>query len=93
MTTTAQVTYQRLVALVDGDEELIVRCLEEGVFERREGERFVIDIDRLLVARTLWRDLDIDWPGIEVILRLRDELAQARCRIAELESELAHRGR
>jgi hypothetical protein len=90
--TATHITYQRLLALVDGDEELVIRCLDEGVFEHLEGERVVIDIDRLLVARTLWRDLDIDWPGIDVILRLRDELASARHRIAELEAELARRG-
>jgi hypothetical protein len=77
--TTTQVTYQRLVALVHGDEELIVRCLEEGVFEQREGDRVVIDIDRLLVARTLWRDLDIDWPGIDVILRFATSSPARSC--------------
>ena len=43
--------------------------------------------------RTLWRDLEIEWPGIEVILRLCDELAQARRRIAKLEQDLAERAR
>jgi hypothetical protein len=45
----------------------------------------------VLVARTLWRDLDVDWPGIEVILRLLDELGAARRRIAALERALADR--
>jgi hypothetical protein len=87
--TTTHFTYQRLVELVEGDEELIAHCLEEGVIERREGDRVIVDIDRLLVARTLWRELEIDWSGIGVILQLREELALARRRIAELEAELA----
>lgn len=78
-------TYQRLVELVDGDGELIERLVEEGVIERRDGDRVLVDIDRVLLCRTLWRELEIDWPGIEVILRLRDELERARKRIAELE--------
>ena len=82
-------TYQRLVDLVDGDGELIERLVEEGVIERREGDRVVVDVDRVLLCRTLWRELEIDWPGIEVILRLRDELDRARRQIAELERRLS----
>jgi hypothetical protein len=82
-------TYQRLVELVDGDQGLIERLVEEGFIERRDGDRVVVDVDVVLAAQTLWRDLDVEWPGIEVILRLRDELVRARRRIAELEAKLA----
>jgi len=51
----------------------------------------MVDVDRVLVARTLVRELEIDWPGVEVILRLVTELAAARRRIAELEREAAAR--
>jgi hypothetical protein len=78
-------TYQRLVELVGGDGELIDRLVEEGVIERLDDDRARVDVDRVLLVRTLWRDLGIDWAGIEVILRLRDELDRARARIAELE--------
>ncbi len=86
--TTTRFTYQRLVELVDGDDELITRLVEEGVIERRDDDRVLVDVDRVLVARTLWRELEIDWPGLEVVLRLCDELAQARGRIVELEAAL-----
>jgi hypothetical protein len=39
----------------------------------------------VLLAQTLVRELEIEWPGVEVILRLVSELAEARRRIAELE--------
>jgi hypothetical protein len=84
-------TYQRLLELVDGDQELIAHLLEDGVIERRDGDRALVDVDVVLVARTLVRDLQIDWPGVEVILRLRDELAAARKRISDLEQALAAR--
>jgi hypothetical protein len=87
--TLTRFTYQQLVELVDGDTELIVRLVEEGIIERRADDRALVDVDRVLVARTLLRDLEIEWPGIEVILRLRDELVRARSRVAELEAELA----
>jgi hypothetical protein len=81
-------TYQALLALVEGDQDLIEHLVEEGLIERRDNDRVIVDVDVVLCARTLWRDLDVEWPGIEVILRLRDELAEARRRIAELEAQL-----
>jgi hypothetical protein len=84
-------TYQRLLELVDGDDELIALLVEEGEIERRDNDRVKVDVDRVLIARTLLRDLEIEWPGVEVILRLREELVEARRRISELESKLADR--
>ena len=78
-------TYQRLVELVDDDHELIARLVEDGVIEVRDDDRVLVDVDSVLVARTL-RELEVDWSGIAIILRLRDELAAARRRIAELEA-------
>lgn len=85
---TARFTYAHLVELVDDDHELIARLLEEGVIEEKEGEEVMVNVDGVLVARTL-RELEVDWSGIAIILRLVDELASARKRIAELESEPA----
>jgi hypothetical protein len=83
-------TYQHLLTLVEGDAELIARLVDEGLLERNENV-VTIDVDRVLMVRTLWRDLDVEWPGIEIILRLVDELAAARRRIAELEAALTQR--
>ena len=82
---TTRFTYQQLVELVEGDHELITRLIEEGEIEQRDEGVAVVDVDRVLIARTLVRDLEIDWPGVDVILRLLSELARARQRIAELE--------
>ena len=85
-------TFQRLVQLVDGDDELVTRCVEEGIIETRPDEdRVTVDVDRVLVARTLVRDLEVDWTAVELVLRLREELEAARLRIAALEAELAKR--
>jgi len=85
---TTRFTYQHLLALVEGDQDLIAHLLDEGLIERGDDDRAIVDVDQVLVARTLWRDLEIEWPGIEVILRLRDQLVEARRRIAELEAAL-----
>ena len=81
-------TYQALLALVEGDHDLIDHLVDEGLIERRDNDRVIVDVDVVLCARTLWRDLDVEWPGIEVILRLREELTAARRRIAEHEAQL-----
>ena len=83
--TAARFTYQRLVALVDDDHELIAQLIEDGVIEVRDDDSALVDVDSVLAARTL-RELEVDWSGIAIILRLRDELAAARRRIAELEA-------
>jgi len=80
-------TYQHLVELVGGDDELIARLVELGEIEQRDDGIAVVDLDRVLTTRTLVRELEIDWPGVEVILRLLSELAAARRRIAELEAK------
>ena len=88
---TTRFTYQHLVDLVGGDQELIARLLDEGEIEPRDGDVAVVDLDRVLIARTLVRELEVDWPGVEIILRLLAELAEARRRIAELEAGNADR--
>jgi hypothetical protein len=79
-------TYQHLLELVDGDEELIVHLVEQGIIERRDGTASV-DLDVVLLARTLWRDLEVDWAGIEIIVKLAGDLSVARRRIDELEGK------
>lgn len=81
-------TYQHLLELVEGDDELIVRLVEEGLIEQRDDVT-TVDVDAVLLARTLWRNLEVDWPGIEIILRLTTQLAAAQRRIQELEAAVA----
>ena len=81
-------TYQHLLELVDGDHEFIVRLIEEGLIERRD-DVMSVDVDAVLLARTLWRNLEVDWPGIEIIVRLTTQLTAARRRIQELEAARA----
>jgi len=86
--TTTRFKYERLLELVGGDDELIARLIEEGEIESSDDVTAVVDLDRVLIARTLVRELEIDWSGVVVILRLLGELAEARRQIAELQSKV-----
>lgn len=81
-------TYQHLLELVEGDDEFIVRLVEEGFIEQRD-DCMSVDVDAVLLARTLWRNLEVDWPGIEIIVRLTAQLAAAQRRIQALEAAAA----
>jgi len=81
-------THEHLLELVDGDHELIVRLIEEGLIEQHD-DVVSVDVDSVLLARTLWRQLEVDWPGIEIIVRLTAQLGAARRRLQELEAALA----
>jgi len=81
-------THQHLIELVDGDHEFIVRLIEEGLIDRRDDVS-TVDVDAVLLARTLWRNLEVDWPGIEIIVRLTAQLNAARRRVQELEAAVA----
>jgi hypothetical protein len=88
---TTRYTYEHLVTLVGGDHELIAQLVEHGVIEVGDEDRAVVDVDRVLVVRTLLRELELDWGAIEIILRLREELDRARAQLAALEATAADR--
>ncbi len=63
----------------------MVILLEQGVIEHSSEGFSVEDVDRVLTSRTLVHELEVNWAGVDIILRLRQQLATARQRIAELE--------
>lgn len=71
---TRRITRQRLVEIVGHDEEVVLRLVEEGLIEDRADGFDDHDVERVLVARTLVRELDVNWEGVEVVLLLRDQL-------------------
>jgi hypothetical protein len=84
---TVRIAYERLLALVENDGELLTLLIEEGVIEHHAEGFSAADLDRAMAARTLLRELEVNLPGIEIILRLREEVNALRHRLAELEGE------
>lgn len=79
-----RISYEELVAVVGGDRELITILVREQVIADTDEGFALRDVDRVLAARTLVRELEIDAGAVELILRLREELAAARRELERL---------
>lgn len=87
-----RIDLEELVAIVGGDRDLIAILIRERVIST-EAEGFELrDVDRVLAARTLVRELDIDAGAVELILHLREQLAAARRELARYRALLDERG-
>lgn len=83
------ITFEELVALVFHDREIIDRLLDMGMLDREDGGFGARAVDRALATYTLVRELEVDWGGVVVILRLREELAEARLELKTLREKLS----
>jgi hypothetical protein len=81
-----------LLGLLDHDRELLEQLFDAEILPR--GDSFADEeAEHARVARTLVRELEVNWPGVEIILRLRSELIATRCQVADLVRLLHTRGK
>ena len=73
-----------LVEIFGNDPDLLELLYEVGALRRDAVELEEAEIDAALVARTLIRELDVNAPGVEIILRMRTELLAQRRQVREL---------
>jgi hypothetical protein len=85
---TEWITTARLVEILQGDEELVVRLCDEGIITQQAEGYLPEDVARVLVCRTLVRELDVDISALEIILRLREELLETRHQLSAVAHEL-----
>ena len=74
---------ERVLELVQGDRELIEALLDAGFCERRDEGFAPNEVEAARLAHVLVHDLDVNWPGVEIILRLRSELVATRQQLAD----------
>ncbi len=72
------------VEIIGDDPELIEILYEVGVLQREAKVVEETEIEAALVARTLLRELEVNPPGVEIILRMRAELLAQRRQVADL---------
>ena len=80
---------EQLIELLDGDREILRDLVAEGIVEETEHGFATEEVERVLVACTLVRELEVNWAGVEIILQLRDDLLTTRRRMRVL---LEHSG-
>jgi hypothetical protein len=77
--------------VVEGDEPFYERLCAEGLIPRDEAALEAAHLELARVAHTLVHELDVNWPGVDVVLRLRAELIASRRQVAELLALLQRR--
>jgi len=77
-------TLERALAVIEGDTELLEQLVILGLCERRDDGFSVEEVELMRVARVLVRELEVNWPGVEIILHMRDELLATQRQVAEL---------
>ena len=94
MTTYTRKQIMELLELDDGflvalEREEIISC-DPG--ETDPGEFSERMLERARVAQNLVRDLEVNLPGVAVIVRMREEMAALRHHVEHLADELKKRG-
>ena len=81
---TERFTLEALIAFLDGDREVVDGLERAGFIERHTGGTYSPEeIEHARLAHVLLRELDVNWAGVEVILRMRAELLVTRRCLAE----------
>jgi hypothetical protein len=79
-----KVAADELLRLLEGDSELLHILSEVGIIDENASVFAPDEVEVILISRTLVRELEINGPGVDVILRLRKQLLLTRKRLAEL---------
>jgi hypothetical protein len=79
-----RIAFELLLGVLEGDRELLARLCESGAIPSDEAALRREHADAARVAYTLVHELDVNWAGVEVILRMRSELTSTRRQVAEL---------
>jgi MerR family transcriptional regulator/heat shock protein HspR len=87
-------TWQDLLDRLGRDRLIVESLIEAGLFsapvERQYSDE---EVEIARVARILMRELDVNMPGVEVILHMRRQMSAIQRQVAELiELVKTHRG-
>jgi hypothetical protein len=73
-----------ILQVLDGDEDLYEQLRQEGLLPQDEKSLSTEHIELARLTQTLVRELEVNWPGVEIVLRMRSELMETRKQVASL---------
>ena len=88
-------TVSEVIEIFHMDEDVITYLEEEEIvcpecFDAHPTKRFsAMELDKLRLAKVLMEDMDINLPGVEVILRMRQNMIQMRKQFDDILEDLA----
>lgn len=90
---TSQSVRETVLAMLRGDEQLFEQLCAEGLLPCDEDLLDAEHVELARVAYTLVRELDVNWAGVEIVIRMRAELIAARRQVSDLVALLQQRPR
>lgn len=78
---------ETLLELLEGDVELLEELTTHGIIAKDAEFYSSEEVEAVLVSRTLVRELEINWAGVDVILRMRRQLLVTRLRLAQVSGD------
>jgi len=76
-----------LLELLEGDAEFLDSLVNEEIIPAGDRCYSPDEVEAVLVSHTLVRELEVNWAGVDVILRMRKQLLVTRLRLAEVTRE------
>jgi hypothetical protein len=80
----ALTVHEVILLVLDNDRDLLERLCDAELVPRDPEAQRPEHAEIARLVRTLTDELEVNWAGVEVILRLRDELVATRQQIREL---------
>ncbi len=82
-------TRRQIIELLEVEEDLVLALEREEIIEVEDGDAYSEQmLERVRVAANLMADLDVNLPGVAIIVRLREELSTTRHQLQELAKRL-----
>jgi hypothetical protein len=80
----SHITRTTILTILGGDEDFYEQLRSRGLLPHDEESLASHHMELARVTHTLVRELEVNWPGVEVVLRMRSELIDQRKQVAQL---------